>query len=505
MKVCFLLQRSFAYVGHQLAILLKEKYGINEFCGYVYVRDGFNFLKSQHDINYTSLLLDEDIHELYKKEELDLDYLRWFEREHGLPNLWPYIEIDRIVRYGQHIREYPHNKSAYSHEDMLKILQVKAKAIIKFLEKEKPDAVVFSAIGATGSLLLYNIAKKKGIKTIIIHPARIGIKQTLSEKYTNFSWVNEIFGKLQKNNSAHDEYKQLAVDFIKKFRENPAPYAPDESPKLKAINRMRQFKFFLPYNLTISIRWAAIMTCRYFFSGNKNDYSTIKLHHYFLDKVKRKFRVLRGFERFYDDIDPKEKFAFFPLHFEPETTLLLLAPFYTDQIWLIKQMARSLPAGRKLYIKEHPSMFGYRPSNFYKTIKKIPNVKLIKPEIEGFELLKTAELVFVIAGTAGWEASLLGKPVITFGNVFYNILPGVKKCATIEDMPNIVKNQIENFQSDEKSLVNFVTAVLKESADVDLVKIWKVELAGKIKARAGELASLADLISKKLSKNNHDS
>jgi hypothetical protein len=35
MKVCFYLQRRFAFLGHEMAVLLKEKYGVKDFCGYV--------------------------------------------------------------------------------------------------------------------------------------------------------------------------------------------------------------------------------------------------------------------------------------------------------------------------------------------------------------------------------------------------------------------------------------------------------------------------------------
>ena len=35
------------------------------------------FLKFQKDILYTNLLLDEDIHNNYKKEQIDKDYLKW--------------------------------------------------------------------------------------------------------------------------------------------------------------------------------------------------------------------------------------------------------------------------------------------------------------------------------------------------------------------------------------------------------------------------------------------
>ena len=57
-------------------------------------------------------------------------------------------------------REYPSDRPMYSHNDMLKILQVKAKAVIKLLEETKPDYVFLSFIGAMSSMLLYHIARK---------------------------------------------------------------------------------------------------------------------------------------------------------------------------------------------------------------------------------------------------------------------------------------------------------------------------------------------------------
>ena len=120
MKICLLLQRKFLYLGHQIAINLKEDYGVTEFCGYVYMRDGNEYLKSQKDINYSTLLLDEDLYIQSQSATLDLTYLKHLENEYGIPNLWPYIEVDRVIRYSQLVREYPYNTSRFTHEEMMK-------------------------------------------------------------------------------------------------------------------------------------------------------------------------------------------------------------------------------------------------------------------------------------------------------------------------------------------------------------------------------------------------
>src|SRR3989338_6926225 len=119
MKGCFILQRRFAYIGHNLAIFLKEKYGVNEFCAYVHLRSSYDFLMKQRDISYSTLLFDDDIQRKYKEEKLDLDYLKYMEKEFGLPNLWPYLTVDRVLMYNQSVREYPYSRSNFTHEQLL--------------------------------------------------------------------------------------------------------------------------------------------------------------------------------------------------------------------------------------------------------------------------------------------------------------------------------------------------------------------------------------------------
>src|SRR3989338_5993891 len=199
MKICFFLQRRFAYIGHRMAVLLKQKYGVDKFCGYVSLLPSYQFLKSQKEIQYANLILDEEIFNRYKDEPLDIDYIKNFEKQYGVPNLWLYISTDRVVRYGQLVREYPNDISQYSHEEMLRIFQVISKAVVEFLDKEKPDCVFISVVGSIASLLLYYVAKKRGIKTLILDNARIGNKYFLSEYYDSSSYLNESFKSFKQN------------------------------------------------------------------------------------------------------------------------------------------------------------------------------------------------------------------------------------------------------------------------------------------------------------------
>lgn len=498
MRACILLQRRFAYVGHAMAIVLQKKYGIRDFCGYVYLRDSLNFLKNQKEINYSELILDEDVHNRYKNEPLDINYLRWLEYEYGIPNLWPYIEIDRVVRHGQLIREYPYDRPLYSHIEMMKIIQVKARSMIDFLERQRPDFILFSVIGDISTMLMYYVAKKKNIKTMLIQATRIGDRYTLTENYGDLDYVKTEFEKLQKNMVNYPAERKLAEKFLDDFRKKPESYAKIDSPAKRSIGRIKQFKFLSPKNLIISIRWTSKIIYDYLESSHKDDFNVIKPWHYFFDKIKRKFRVLVGFNDLYDAPDLDEGFAFFPMHLEPEMAISLLAPFYTDQLWLVKQIARALPITYKLYIKEHPAMFGYRSRKFYKELKKIPNVKLIDPSFESFPLTQNAKLIITISGTTGWEGVLLKKPVITFGDVFYNYLQMVKKCVSIGDLAYMVKEQLENFHHDDSALINLIAAVYKESTDLDLIQIWDIEGGSNPEKKQEEVAPFVEYLAKKL-------
>ena len=89
-------------------------------------------------------------------------------------------------------------------------------------------------------------------------------------------------------------------------------------------------------------------------------------------------------------INDQSPFVYFPLHIEQEQVLLISAPFYTNQIEIIRHVTKSLPVGYKLFVKEHPVMStrGWRSISEYKEIMQIPNVVLIHPSLKSENLIK---------------------------------------------------------------------------------------------------------------------
>jgi hypothetical protein len=116
---------------------------------------------------------------------------------------------------------------------------------------------------------------------------------------------------------------------------------------------------------------------------------------------------------------PGERYFFFPLHHAADAQLTIRAPGFLRQEFLIDWIARALPDGYKLYIKEHPRFIARYGLDIYRRFANTPNVRLISPYIHPHECILGAEAVVTINSTAGFEALLYHKPVVVIGPVSY--------------------------------------------------------------------------------------
>lgn len=125
---------------------------------------------------------------------------------------------------------------------------------------------------------------------------------------------------------------------------------------------------------------------------------------------------------------PQCDYVFFPLSVTPEASTCVVAPEFADQLTLVGALARSLPAGWKLVVKDHLPMCGRRTRAFYDHILQYQNAVLVDPTLRSTDLIRGARLTAVVAGTSGWEAMLMGCPVLAFGDVWYLATGLGKRC-----------------------------------------------------------------------------
>jgi hypothetical protein len=166
----------------------------------------------------------------------------------------------------------------------------------------------------------------------------------------------------------------------------------------------------------------------------------------FVHRLTQVFQGLRARyadRRFLSDGRSSRPYVFYPLHFEPEATTLVHGSYFEDQLSVVKNLARSLPAGWELVVKEHFYMRGQRRLGFYRTLRSIANLRLLPFEVPTNELIMNARVVAVISSTAGLEGGLIGKPVLIFGHYPWDYAPTVNRAAALAELPEQIARMAE--------------------------------------------------------------
>jgi UDP-N-acetylglucosamine 2-epimerase len=103
-----------------------------------------------------------------------------------------------------------------------------------------------------------------------------------------------------------------------------------------------------------------------------------------------------------------------------DVALTLRSPAYLDQINLIDDLSQLVPRDWSVVFKEHPALVGAISANLItRMLRNRPNVKILDPGINNFEVMKAAELIMTVNSKTGAEALMLQKPVIVLGDAFY--------------------------------------------------------------------------------------
>lgn len=184
------------------------------------------------------------------------------------------------------------------------------------------------------------------------------------------------------------------------------------------------------------------------------------------------------------DLDEGSRFVFFPLATEPEGALQKHSPEFFFQHAAIAALSRDLPAGVKLVVKETPVGVGRRPDNFYDQISDLKNVIWLNMHEAGIDVARRAEAVAVISGSTGFEAAVMGKPVISLSkHNQYNVLPHVLYVGDLTQLKPVVDAVLDGSIDCTKAKADgtkYLRAVVETSFDmgpydfVDL-KLYNVE------------------------------
>ena len=415
--------------------LLRDRYGVDAFAGTVWGQDQASFL-TDGDIDYDPLVVfTRDVLEPSRGATPDTGFLRDREERYG-------VSIHRMIWAERHLLE------GRSYEQVLALTERAFRVVEEAFERFEPSFLFSEDVGCLMSYVHYAVAKGRGIPFWRIGSARM--KGLLSVYKGGPQEWNLTKGKLAE---IHDrgltaEEREAAEVFVEGFRERPErPTGMRTRDRLPVadmgdVERLAQFsQRYLtdPQNPTLTSPVSALRQRAVRLARNRASKS--------LD--------------YFDHPVPGERYVLYPIHLQPEASTLVQAPFYLDQAALIEDISKSLPVGYQVYVKEHVSNRGRRPLAFYKRLRETFGVRLLGPDEDTWTLIRDAAAVTVITGTVGWEGLLFGKPVVTFGNVFYNECSLTLQAGLVpkDDWPQVFRRAIFEHVHDEERLLEFVAAI----------------------------------------------
>lgn len=408
-----------------------------------------NFFEHQNIVNFEKSWY--FMKETLEQKNPDIKYLKSFEDKYKI-NLWDIIYSDKYF-----YPEYnPHHNFAY--RESLSLIEAECKFFEKVLDEVNPNFLIMLLPASHHNQLLYTMCKSRGIKILMLVPTKFRYRMLISE--------ND-FG-IDKTENIEPHVKR------KRTEQEIQDYWPD-SNLLPFITKIEK-EYFHENRFK---RYTSIL--RFFIDSN---YSKYQNRYY--NKGRTKFRIFKekvsrslyrkSRQSFIDanlkkQLGSDEQFVYFPLHYEPEKITLTIGKFFPDQIAVTKIIARSLPIGYKLYVKDHPYMktIGWRDISYYKKIMGLPNVELLHPSISHEEIMKKCSLVVTIAGTAALEAAFAKKPSIILTDVDYGI-PSIKQVTNLDQLENIIRICLDT-NVDISTLNDYLDIIENNSFEFDFHSI----------------------------------
>ncbi len=259
---------------------------------------------------------------------------------------------------------------------------------------------------------------------------RISQHSSSKSKLTNALniYIDDTYARIDKNNGVAPHLEELSEK--------------SKSIKFWAVNKIKLFKDTFRF-----LKYPKKMFANKYESFNPFGFNAVFRYYFSLKKSSILFREFKS--QIYEDFKSNNPYIFFPLHYEPERTTLPDGGEFQDQFKLICTLRDFFPSNYNIVVKEHPSQFlsarigsqGRSPL-FYSLLNNVNNLIIVSNDSNTQDLIKNAQFVATISGTVGFEAALIGKKVILFGEAWFKGMPNVE---TWERFKN------KNFKSIKKS------------------------------------------------------
>ncbi len=419
------------------------------------------------------LVKEWEIHAAAKARPVDPARLRELDARLGAPTLWDSLVADRRLYLGRKATFSQDYAPGRSHRELLALALTTAERLEALFDEVQPRVVVSFICVTLADHLGWLIARSRGIPFLNLRPTRL---ENLIYAGEDVLEPSADLARAYQAALAGPEGPEhaRAREILARVRNQDALYEGVYRPSARApeenLRRLEKPAGLLE-------RWAArLKNLHLHHTRYRHDPHVPSFFSHFLyRRVIKPWRArmldrrLRPGYLKPQDLAPGA-YAFFPLHTEPEVTLLVYGKPWLNQIEAARLLASSLPLGMRLLVKEHPWSVGKRKPGYYRKLLAIPNLVLAPPEVPARDYLAGAALVAVIGGSVGLEALMLGRPVVTLGRAPFNFLPpGLLRHAAVPDRLGWeIRDLLAHHAPDEKALTAYLAAVVRHSCPVDL-------------------------------------
>jgi hypothetical protein len=361
----------------------------------------------------------------------------------GVPTINNMILSDRAVRH-------------LDHGESLKYATCLARRLTELLDKLAPSVVIGGFDGLHGAIG-FAVARKLGIPWVAMHFSTIpkGLSCFCSglTPDTDISLTEPPIGQLRalaETTLRHFEDKTLAV------------------PAYSSANNIGMVLERLPGHAKALATAAANAL-----TGRTDRYRAYPVSRLCQEYVRKRANLLTLPRNWFLEQPPRTPYIFFGLHFQPESSIDVWAPFFSDQFNVIEQIARSTPSTHQLLIKLHKSDADNYSRRQLNRLRRIPGVQLVSPFASARAFIEGASVTVSIQGTIGLEAAMLGKPVLMFGDSRVLKLPSASKVGVITELPNQIRTKLRESPPDRDAIVRGLMSYLK-SFSPGCYNIWDV-------------------------------
>lgn len=291
----------------------------------------------------------------------------------------------------------------------------------KFFAENKTRVFVTTYESTFPEIVSVQVAKSMGIKVIYIYGGRVSGSLMLCDEN-----CAPIYWKKVSEKEKNETYAMLRERYnARKAAEN-----------LNVAKDVKGYSDYSPGNIWYKLG-RLVSYWRNYYAMPKIDrmrtISPFRLFYKYLEGQVRQYysmRLCRNWD--YKNMN----YFLFPLQFDDEANASYQEAFLS-QFDVIKDISAALPLNHFLIIKPHPHWKNRDiPIGRMKEIMALPNVRMISQDVSTIDLINGSKGVFIINSTPGYEALVLGKPVVTFGHDL--LFAGKEPVITVHDMSRLL-------------------------------------------------------------------